>query len=165
VAADRDASQLQAIYRQHAVALLAYAEHFTGHEAAEDAVQETFLRAWHHLPRLQLDPRPVRPWLTLVLRRVLTDAHRRNRVYAKAQGRLCDRPVSGDYDRVDDRRRLDQALRRLSPSHRHVLMQIYYCDTPINRVAADLGIPAGTVRSRLHYAVRRLRHHLDAATP
>src|SRR3954463_6372106 len=55
---------LRTLYRDHAVALLAYAEWFAGDRpSAEDAVQETFLRAWRHLPRLLADGRPVRPWL------------------------------------------------------------------------------------------------------
>ena len=52
---------------------------------------------------------------------------------------------------------LARALRRLSPEHRLVLMEIYYRDVPAERAATVLGIPAGTVRSRHHYALRALR--------
>src|SRR4051794_41894866 len=65
---------LRVLYRDHATALLRYAQWFTDDpSAAEDAVQETFLRAWRHLPRLLDDGRPLRPWLRQVLRRVLID--------------------------------------------------------------------------------------------
>src|SRR5215213_4390429 len=73
---------LRDLYRDHATALLRYARWFCDDPAAaEDAVQETFLRAWRHLPRLLADGRPLRPWLRQVLRNVLTDAARlaRNR--------------------------------------------------------------------------------------
>jgi RNA polymerase sigma-70 factor (ECF subfamily) len=68
---------LRDLYRDHATALLRYAQWFTDDRAAaEDAVQETFLRAWRHLPRLVDDGRPLRPWLRRVLRHVLIDAGR-----------------------------------------------------------------------------------------
>jgi RNA polymerase sigma-70 factor, ECF subfamily len=52
-------------------------------------------------------------------------------------------------------------LRDLSPAHRQVLVETYYRDAPTDRVAARLGIPPGTVRSRLHYALRAVRDRLD----
>jgi len=58
---------------------------------------------------------------------------------------------------VLDRGLLARALRRLSPEHRRVLLELYYRDVPAERAALALGIPAGTVRSRHHYALRALR--------
>ena len=154
---------LRALYRDHAAALRAYAQHFTDDRTAgEDAVQETFLRAWRHLPGLLADDRPLRPWLRQVLRRVLIDAARaaRTRPVSLADDTLMDREVDGGYDVLLDRRLLARALHQLSPAHQHVLIEIYYHDAPANRVAAALGIPVGTVRSRLHYALGALRHQL-----
>ena len=51
-------------------------------------------------------------------------------------------------------------LRDLSPAHREVLVETYYRDAPADRVAARLGVPVGTVRSRLHYALRAVREQL-----
>ena len=62
-----------------------------------------------------------------------------------------------------DRGLLGRALRRLSPEHRLVLLEIYYRDVPAERAATVLGIPAGTVRSRHHYALRALRTALADA--
>ncbi|MFC4948795.1 sigma-70 family RNA polymerase sigma factor [Pseudonocardia sp. GCM10023141] len=157
---------LQAMYDQHARALLAYAERFTSRPAAEDAVQETFLRAWRNRARLGSDPRPVRPWLMLVLRRLLIDAHRADRVRPISLGEdpVLDRAVDGGFDLFVDRRRLAGALERLSDAHRDVLIEVYYRDVPIELVAADLGVPSGTVRSRLHYAVRALRRQLTTSS-
>jgi RNA polymerase sigma-70 factor (ECF subfamily) len=154
---------LRTLYRDHAAALLAYAQHFTDDRpAAEDAVQETFLRAWRHLPRLLADDRPLRPWLRQVLRRVLIDAARATRAHPVSllDDTLIDREVDGGYDVLLDRGLLARALHRLSPAHQQVLIEIYYHDAPANRVAVALNIPVGTVRSRLYYALGALRHQL-----
>jgi RNA polymerase sigma-70 factor (ECF subfamily) len=100
--------------------------------------------------------------LTVVLRRVLIDAHRTDRVQpiGRADEAVFERGVEDGYERVLDRWRLDHALDALSPSHRQVLVEIYYRDTPSEQLANSLGIPPGTVRSRLHYALRALRHQL-----
>jgi RNA polymerase sigma-70 factor (ECF subfamily) len=146
------------------VALLAYAEWFAGDRpSAEDAVQETFLRAWRHLPRLLDDGRPPRPWLRQVLRRVLIDAARVARAHPVSllDDVLIDRQVDGGYDVLLDRGVLARALDQLSPAHRQVLVEVYYRDVPAQRVAAKLGIPAATVRTRLHYALRALRNLID----
>ena len=90
---------LRTLYRDHAAALLAYATWFTDdRQAAEDAVQETFVRAWRHLSRLLASGRPLRPWLRQVLRNVLTDAARvaRNRPTSP----LDQTPVEPEVDEV-----------------------------------------------------------------
>lgn len=154
---------LRALYRDHAGALLAYAEHFTHDRmAAEDALQETFLRAWRHLPRLLQDDRPPRPWLRQVLRRILIDRARasRHRHARLVDDALLDGETEGGYDTLLDRQLLAGAMEQLSPPHRDVLVETYYRDLPAERVAAALGVPVGTVRSRLHYALHALRRQL-----
>ena len=154
---------LRTLYRDHARALLAYAEHFTHDRmAAEDALQETFLRAWRHLPRLLQDDRPARPWLRQVLRRILIDRARaaRHRHTRLVDDALLDGEAEGGYDTLLDRQLLAGAMQQLSPPHRDVLMETYYRDLPAERVAAALGVPVGTVRSRLHYALQALRRQL-----
>ncbi len=156
----------RSLYRDHAGALLAYAEHYTHDRmAAEDALQETFLRAWRHLPRLLSDDRPLRPWLRKVLRRILIDAARaaRGRTIRLVEDALVDGTTDGGFDAALDRDLLDTAMEHLSPPHREVLRGIYYRDLPAERLAAELGIPVGTVRSRLHYALNALRDRLTAA--
>jgi RNA polymerase sigma-70 factor, ECF subfamily len=157
---------LRAMFDDHAAALLAFAERYTTRESAQDAVQETFLRAWRNLPRLRSDPRELRPWLIVVLRRLLIDAHRadRFRPVSVAENAVFDHAVEDGHDRLLDRWHLDHALEGLSPCHRQVLVEIYYRDTPSDRLAVSLGIAPGTVRSRQHYALRALRRQLtDAA--
>jgi RNA polymerase sigma-70 factor, ECF subfamily len=74
---DADAAVRQ-LYSQHANALHGYVERFCRDSAStDDIVQETFIRAWRHLPQLTADDRPVRPWLFRVARNLLTDARQR----------------------------------------------------------------------------------------
>ena len=159
---------LRVLYRDHYGALLAYAAWFTDDRAAaEDAVQETFVRAWRHLPRLLVDDRPLRPWLRQVLRHVLIDAARR--AHANRLRPLDDAVVEtkaeieGGYDGVLDRGLLGDALRRLSPAHQRVLIELYYRDASAEKTATTLGVSAGTVRSRHYYALRALRRELTPA--
>ena len=63
---------------------------------------------------------------------------------------------------IVDRDQLERGLRRLSGDHRSVVVLRYFLDLPVDRVAELLGIPAGTVSSRLHHAIRALRAALDA---
>jgi len=166
-ASDRSSDDaLRALYRDHATALLRYAQWFTDDPAAaEDAVQETFLRAWRHLPRLLADGRPLRPWLRRVLRHVMIDANRLARAHRETPHDTLPvaGAVDGGYDSLLDRGVLAVALRELSPAHREVLVQTYYRDAPADRVAAQLGVPVGTVRSRLHYALRAVRSSVALA--
>jgi RNA polymerase sigma factor (sigma-70 family) len=103
---------LRALYRDHAAALTSYAAWFTDDRAAaEDAVQETFLRAWRHLPRLLADGRPLRPWLRQVLRHVLVDAARLARTRRLRPLDDTDDPeVDGGYESVLDRGVLARAV-------------------------------------------------------
>jgi RNA polymerase sigma-70 factor (ECF subfamily) len=155
---------LRDLYRDHATALLRYAQWFTDDPAAaEDAVQETFLRAWRHLPRLLADGRPPRPWLRRVLRHVMIDVGRAARAHRETPHDTppVDGEVDGGFESLLDRAVLGDALRALSPAHREVLVDVYYRDATTERVAARLGVPTGTVRSRLHYALRAVRRQLD----
>ncbi|MCU1668914.1 MAG: polymerase sigma factor [Blastococcus sp.] len=159
---------LRGLYRDHAAALLAFAQRYTRDRMeAEDAVQETFVRAWRHLPDLLADDRPLRPWLRKVLRRVLIDAARVTRAHPVqlTDDPGADREVDGGYDALVDRSLLAEAIGHLSPAHRQVLVESYYRDVPAERIATALGIPVGTVRSRLHYALLALRRQLSGWEP
>ncbi len=160
---DADAAVRQ-LYLLHANALYGYVRRFCPDRAsADDIVRETFIRAWRHLPQLGADDRPLRPWLFRVARNLLTDADRAARSQPIT---VQEQPAEG----VDDDTRLDQvldrqlvcgALQHLSPAHRAVLVETFYRgDTPAT-VACQLGIPPGTARSRLYYALHALRQQLQ----
>jgi RNA polymerase sigma-70 factor, ECF subfamily len=155
---------LRQLYAQHAAALHSFVWRFCPDRAsADDIVQETFIRAWQHLPQLRVDSRPIRPWLFRVARNLLTDADR------AAQARPVTVPASSAEEPGDDsalgqildRQLVCDALQHLSPAHRMVLVETFYQGASTATVARQLGIPDGTARSRLHYALHALRRHLQ----
>jgi RNA polymerase sigma-70 factor (ECF subfamily) len=155
---------LKTLYADHGRALLAYAERFTNDRGrAEDVVQETFLRAWRRLPGLLEDDRSVRAWLFLVTRRLLVDSARA----ASARPALADEEptfegiVDGGFDRLLDHTILVEAMQRLSEPHQQILVETFFAGHPVHVAAARLGVPPGTARSRLHYAISQLRRQLD----
>ena len=163
--ADADAdTTIRELYSRYAEALHGYAERYCPDStSADDIVQETFIRAWRHLPQLAADDRPVRPWLFRVARNLLIDADRAARVRpitVPAQSAEDARDDSG-LDQVLDRQLVSAALRRLSGAHRTVLVGTFYHGDSLAAVARELGIPHGTARSRLHYALLALRRQLQ----
>ena len=165
---DADAA-IRQLYTRHATALRGYVERFCPDRAsADDIVQETFIRAWRHLPQLSADDRPVRPWLFRVARNLLTDADRAAKSRPVTVQAQPDEDVRDDtrLDQVLDRQLVTDALRHLSPAHRMVLVETFYRGGTTAAVADQLGIPHGTARSRIHYALQALReqlHDYDAA--
>ena len=160
---DADAAVRQ-LYSLHAKALRGYVQRFCPDQAsADDIVQETFIRAWRHLPQLGADDRPLRPWLFRVARNLLTDADRAARSRPIAVQAQPAEDVRDDIqlDQVLDRQLICAALQRLSPAHRTVLVETFYRGGTPATVARRLGVPAGTARSRLHYALRALRQQLQ----
>jgi RNA polymerase sigma-70 factor (ECF subfamily) len=163
--ADTDAAVRQ-LYSRHAQALRSYVLRFCPDRAgADDIVQETFIRAWRHLPQLSADDRPVRPWLFRVARNLLIDADRaaRSRPVTVPAEPDEDARLDSGLDQVLDRQLVSGALQHLSPAHQTVLVETFYHGGTLTTVARQLGIPPGTARSRLHYALRALRQQLEGA--
>jgi RNA polymerase sigma-70 factor (ECF subfamily) len=160
-----DDAAVRRLYACHAVALRGYVARFCPDGAsADDIVQETFIRAWRHLPQLSADGRPVRPWLFRVARNLLIDADRAAR---SRPATVQAEPAEQGFDdtglnQILDRQLVADALRRLSPAHRAVVVEVFYGGGSVSRAARHLGIPDGTARSRLHYALQALRGQLDA---
>lgn len=125
---------------------------------AEDAVQESALRAWRSLHQLRrANPRP---WfLAIVARRCLTLRRNRWRSLLGLQHReVSVQPLD---DSIVARSDLSRALRRLPPQLRIVLFLHYYLDLSLAEVAATLGITIGATKTRIHRALARLRPHLS----
>jgi RNA polymerase sigma-70 factor (ECF subfamily) len=127
-------------------------------ELARDAVQEALIRAWRDLPGLR-DASRFDAWLyRLMVNSCLDLARRRRRRPIEVEITPLDSPNASDaFGALADRELLDDALRRLDPGHRAVVALYYLLGMPLNDVAATLGIPLGTAKSRLHYALAAMR--------
>lgn len=135
-------------------------------DLAEDATQQALVAIWRDLPQLR-DPERFDAWSYRLLVRACYAEGRRERSWSPNLHVLpADEPVDWDgFGAVIDRDQLERAFRLLSVEHRAVVVLHHYVDLPAERVAELLGIPVGTVHSRLHYALRRLRAALDADAP
>jgi RNA polymerase sigma-70 factor, ECF subfamily len=127
-------------------------------ELARDAVQEGFIRAWRSLPTLR-DPERFEAWLhRLVFHACMDATRRRRRRPVEVELTEIDHPSTGDAtSRVDDRDELDQALRRLRPEWRAVIVLHFLLGMDLPAVAAALSIPVGTAKSRLHRSLAAMR--------
>jgi RNA polymerase sigma-70 factor (ECF subfamily) len=98
-----------------------------------------------------------------VARRLLIDAARaaRARPVLAEQNPDADPAVDGGLEHLVDQTVLVDALGQLSERHRQIVVETFYADSPMHVTAARLGVPAGTARSRLHYALDHLRRQLD----
>jgi RNA polymerase sigma-70 factor, ECF subfamily len=153
------------LYQQYREPLMNFVMRLTAgnREQAEDVVQETMVRAWREARKLDLAEPSLMPWLTTVARRIVIDDHRRKqaRPIETADADLADL-ASDDHTADADRRMVvAEALRALSPSHREVLNETILRDRTVNQAAEVLGIPVGTVKSRVYYALRALQVVLD----
>lgn len=159
------------VMRAHGAALHSYAVRLTGGDrhAAEDVVQETWVRAWRNLERLTEHHGSVRGWLMRVAHNIAVDQHRGRRA-RPTEVELPDQDL--EYaavqppasDEVETRVVVGAMLGRLSPVHRDTLVEVYYADRTAASAAAALGVPAGTVKSRLHNALRALRATVPTPT-
>ena len=150
---DRDA--FRSLVEPDLPAALGTARILTRSEAdASDAVQEALLAAWHGLGSLR-DPDAFRAWFRRhVVRAALRAAERRGRVLELDPEAAAP---EGELDRAIDRRTLARAFDRLDARDRLILTLHHYWDMSIAETAAHLGVPEGTVKSRVHYAMARLR--------
>jgi RNA polymerase sigma-70 factor (ECF subfamily) len=130
---------------------------------AEDAVQTAFVAAWRELPGLR-DPGRFEPWLHRILVRCCYgEANRRRRASASLLTVTSEETYAPDEVlTVHDRDQLERGFRRLSPEQRAVLVFHHYLGYSHSEVADHLGIPLGTVKSRLRYAAGALRAALEA---
>jgi len=154
-----EADALRALAEMHATAIRRFVVHLTGdHAGADDVVQETLLRAWRTPRILAQDPGETRAWLFTVARNLVIDEYRSaRRRHEHTAGEPPERAVNDHADALFETLLLEEALGELSLDHRAVLVHSYYGGLSLAETAARLGIPEGTVKSRLHYGLRALR--------
>ncbi len=167
-----DTMDLRAAYNAHGAELYRFAHRQLGDAgAAQDLVQETFLRAWRAADRYDPAIASLRTWLFGIVRNAVID-HVRRVAIRPWQGHPdvlpADRsPGAGDPDAhafaesVLDGWMIEEALRRLSDDHRTAIVATHLAERPYAEVAAEQGVPVGTLRSRVFYGLRALRLALD----
>ena len=157
---------IRALYAEHGGLLLGYATRLTGdRQHAEDVVQETFVRAWRHADSLDDERGSVRAWLFTVARNLVTDrARARGARPREVFVEPAERTEARDHaEEVANAILIAEALRSLSPEHRDVLVEVYFRGRTATEAGQALGVPPGTVKSRVHYALQALRSNLGAS--
>jgi len=155
----REANAFEALSAVMERPLLYYAIKLTGsQDLALDALQETWLRALRGIHKLK-DPASIRPWLYSIVHAVTVDRVRSDKARERAEEahtetfeEVADEPFS-----AADAAGVHQALDQLDPRHREVLVLRFLEDFSVDEIAKITGCPAGTVKSRLHYAKRAMR--------
>jgi RNA polymerase sigma factor (sigma-70 family) len=132
-------------------------------DRAEDAVQQALVAAWRDLPTLRDDDR-FDAWLRRILVHACYAEARKRRRWASNVRALPTDGLTGtdDIAAVLERDRLSRGFRRLSPEQAAIFVLHHYVGLTLPEIAAELGVPLGTAKSRLHYATHALRAALDA---
>ena len=131
-------------------------------DRAEDATQETLVRCWRDLPSLR-DAGRFDAWLQRLLMNAITDEFRSHRRHSANVRVLRAEPAESDASgALALRESLERGFERLTLEHREVLVLRLYLGLSIDETAATIGIPAGTAKSRLHYATEAMRLALEA---
>jgi RNA polymerase sigma-70 factor (ECF subfamily) len=158
---------MHSIVLDHRRELVSYAAAaLQDHALAEDVVQESLVRAWRHCHAYDPAAGTVRTWLYAIVRNKVVDAVRARRRRPLVPLEAATDPADRDdiaflLDELEVRR----SLGRLRPEHRAVVDGIYLRDLAYEDLAAELGIPVGTVKSRVFSAIRALRADLTAGRP
>jgi RNA polymerase sigma-70 factor (ECF subfamily) len=149
------------LYRRYRAPLMSYVLRLTAgdRQQAEDVVQETMVRAWRQVGRLDLAEPSLMPWLATVARRIVIDQGRRKRARPAETGEVMleNVPVADATEDLLRKVVVAEAMQALTPAHREVLNETILRDRTVNEAAEVLGVPVGTVKSRVYYALRALR--------
>jgi len=160
---------VRAVYAAHGPELYRFALRSLGDRGlAEEAVQETFVRAWQAANRFDDALGSLRTWLFAIVRNVVIDLSRARAVrppIAGARDTTLDltheRHVDEALDRLVRCWQVEEALRKIGEEHRVALVEVHYKGRPYADVARDLGVPPGTVKSRVFYGLRAMRLALE----
>jgi RNA polymerase sigma-70 factor (ECF subfamily) len=154
---------LRALHDAHGPGLFRYVARMTGDNAfAQDVVQESLLRAWERPLILEQNDDSIRAWLFTVARNLVIDDRRSARF--RRENTTDVLPETGTADETEsvlDAWLLSEVLSSLSIVHRRAIVSAYYLGSSVAEIARQEGVPIGTIKSRLHYALRALRLSLQ----
>lgn len=162
-----DRQALARLYDRYASVLLALAMRIIrDRREAEDLLHDVFLEVWRSAKDYDLTRGRVRTWLIIRMRSRALDVTKSARVSRRSgDPEVIDRmPAEGDIGGSPDRQRVRAALAELGPEQRHVLELAYFEGLSCSEIAERVGIPIGTVKSRLAAALGKLRHTLGASS-
>lgn len=164
-----DSGALAALYDRYAGSMLALAQRIVGRGAeAEDVIHDVFLEAWRHSADYDPSRGSVKSWLLLRTRSRSLDVQKSARVSKQASG-LDERFLAelGDPSRdtaaTADQARIREVLLALPPEQREVLLLGYFEGLSSSEIAERVGVPLGTVKSRVAAALAALRGALSDA--
>jgi RNA polymerase sigma-70 factor (ECF subfamily) len=156
---------VRAVYAAHGPELYRFAYRSLGDRGlAEEAVQETFVRAWQAADRFDDALGSLRTWLFAIVRNVVIDLSRARAVRPTLAVGVPDvdlTDLDDDVDRALTAWQVEEALRMLSDEHRAALVEVHYKGRPYSDVAVDCGVPVGTIKSRVYYALKAMRLALE----
>lgn len=168
------------LFERHAKAVYNYCFRRTGKwDLAEDLMAATFLEAWRKRDEIKLSGESLRPWLlgvaTNLMRNQRRSARRRDAALQRVRSHLSSRGSDDDLvERLDDERRMREVLKQLDElplREQEALALVVWAELSYEGAAVALGLPVGTVKSRVSRARRRLRelgfgsgHNTDEST-
>jgi RNA polymerase sigma-70 factor (ECF subfamily) len=148
---------------EHYEAIFRFLRNLTGNkEDAEDLTQQTFLRAWEALPSFRGDS-SLSTWLHSIAYREYTHWLRSRREFVPLD-EIVDMPDEQANQNLEAVL-LRWAIYRLDPEHREVFVLYYVQGFSVNEIAKIIGVPAGTVKSRLFFARQKLKELLSDVIP
>ena len=130
-------------------------------ELAEDATQAGLVQIWRKLPRLR-DPARFEAWAQKLLVHACYAEARQARARGGDPAPAVEIATQDTFEIIAQRDQLERGFRRLTLEQRAVIVLRVYFDLPVDDVAEALGVPVGTVKSRLHRALESLRASLEA---
>ncbi|MCB8915098.1 MAG: sigma-70 family RNA polymerase sigma factor [Thermoleophilales bacterium] len=158
--------QVREAYRAHSGELFGFACRSLGdRDRAEEAVQECFLKAWRARDKFDPEIGSERTWLYAILRNVIadmgrTDSRRPSGIPLDDSGDSLP-SVEQPFERAMLAWQVEEALRRIGERHRQIVVETCLRGRPYAEVAAALGVPEGTIKSRVYYGLRAMRDAME----
>jgi RNA polymerase sigma-70 factor (ECF subfamily) len=156
---------VRAVYAAHGPELYRFAFRSLGDRGlAEEAVQETFVRAWQAADRFDDALGSLRTWLFAIIRNVVIDLSRARAVRPQIATQSDPQEVivlDDEIEQVLVAWQVEEALRMLSDEHRDALVEVHYKGRSYHEVAGERSVPVGTMKSRVYYALKAMRLALE----